>query len=103
MAMQKLGVLAREDVVRHDAEAHRVAKSAAQSEQERRLAAADRSADAYRECTVLVAPWPRRFAIAEESTMGRVGVPMSVGAACVSEIVVVVPFVLVRHGALPQL
>ena len=49
VADQELGVLAREDVVRDHAQAVPVAQTAAEREQQRRLAAADRPADADRE------------------------------------------------------
>ena len=46
VALQELGVLAGEDVVGDDAEPHAVAQRAAEREDERGLAAADRAADA---------------------------------------------------------
>src|SRR5690606_22807933 len=49
VTVQELGVLAREDVVRDDAEPQPVAELTAEREHERGLAAPDRSADAYGE------------------------------------------------------
>ena len=67
VAHEKLGVLAREDVVGDDAEAVRVAQRAAEREHQRRLAAADGPADADREAARAVVARDRRVALVEEA------------------------------------
>ena len=60
MAHEELGVFFREDVVGHDREVVLVAQETAQREQQRRLAAADRAADADRERARAVVALERR-------------------------------------------
>ena len=69
MADQKVGVLACKDVVRHDAEAVRVAQRAAQLQQQRGLSAADGSANADREAAGAVVAAARRLALMEQARM----------------------------------
>ena len=65
MPVEELGVLAREDVVGDDAEAHAIAQRAAEREDERGLAAPDGSANADREGALRVVATARGLAVAE--------------------------------------
>ena len=67
VAHQELGVLPREDVVGHDARLCVVAQRAAERQQQRRLAAADRAADADRERARPVVARDRRVALVEQT------------------------------------
>src|SRR5262245_988209 len=69
VADQELRVLAREDVVRDDAEAVRAAERLAEREHQRRLAAAHGPADADREAARAVVARERRVALVEEAGM----------------------------------
>jgi hypothetical protein len=69
VAGQELGVLAGEDVVGDDAEAKRIAQRAAQREDQRSLAAADRPPDADGEGAPREIAIERRIAIGEPTRM----------------------------------
>ena len=94
VADQELGVLAREDVVRHDAEPQVVAQPPAQREQQRGLAAADRAADADGERRVAEVA---RAARAARSAKRPGPVPWLVRVT-----VIVAVRVVVRHRGLPS-
>ena len=84
---QKLAVLPREDVVRHDREAHAIPQAATKREHERRLAAAHRPADAHREGALAEVARERAVALVKPPRVFQVLVrvpvivPMSVGMA----------------------
>src|SRR5262249_59416921 len=65
VALEELGVLAGEDVVGDDAEAHPIAERAAQRQDERGLAAADGAADADGEGAAAEVAAARRRAVVE--------------------------------------
>ena len=69
---QKLGVFPGEDVVGDDAKLVTIAKRAAQREKERRLAAADRPADADRERPRAIVAHLPAGALVEETRARRV-------------------------------
>jgi hypothetical protein len=75
---QELGVLAREDIVRHDTQPQRVAQRAAQREDQRGLAATNRSADTDGERARREIAPPRCFAVVETAGMVPVLVMMIV-------------------------
>src|SRR5262249_3787347 len=72
IALQEPRVLAGEDVVRDDAEAHAVAKLLAHGQDERGLAAPDRPADADRERALREVAAPARLALGEQAWVMRV-------------------------------
>ena len=67
VAHEELGVLLREDVVGHDREVVLVAKQPAEREEQRRLAAPDRTADADGERPLAVVAAERRIAFVERA------------------------------------
>jgi hypothetical protein len=67
MTHQELGILAREDVVGHDRELVSIAELAAEGQQQGRLSAADRTADADGKRPLRVIAVERRVALVKKA------------------------------------
>src|SRR5579859_1558544 len=100
MAVEKLGVFTREDIVCHDAEPHFAAQRAAERIDQSRLTAADRAADADGKGALRIVPAYGRFSVAARP--GRRPAIVVMGGRTVVVVTVSVSFVFVCHAS-PQL
>jgi hypothetical protein len=101
VALKKLGIFSRENIVGHDAEPQAAPQRAAEGVDERRLAAADGAPDAHCKGPLCVIATPNRLPTDERPGLYRMVMRMSVRMPGLA-VVVVVPIVLVSHD-LPQL
>jgi hypothetical protein len=102
IAMQKLRIFARKNVVRHYAKANPIAQRAAERQYEGSLAAPDRAANPNREGSLLVVSPRPGLTVTKKSAMARMIVRVGMPVAGATEIAVVVLLVIVGHG-IPQL